>query len=245
MEDSTQPVVRSPGEPFPELSAGELHIWQIPLDRSEQHRSVLRQHLSNDERARADRFHFDIHRAQFIVGRGCLRTVLGGYLRIEPQQLTFAYGNRGKPGLLDQSLCFNLAHSGGLGVLAVTRLREVGIDIEQIRPLENWDGIARSNFSVVECAAIHALSADMHLHAFFTCWTQKEAYVKATGDGIMVPLDRFDVSVAPGSQPGLLRVEGNPDETKRWQFHRLPLPPDYVGVVAHDGPVDAIKYFQI
>src|SRR4051794_2223555 len=125
MAESSDSVQWLPGEPFPALPDCELHIWQIPLDRSEQDRSLLFQVLSSDERNRAARFHFDIHREQFIVGRGILRTVLGNYLNVQPGKLTFAYGMRGKPALPDKSLQFNLAHSGSLGVLAVTRHREL------------------------------------------------------------------------------------------------------------------------
>lgn len=244
MTISSESVTWSPDGAFPALVDGELHIWQIPLDRSEQDRSRVFPYLSSDERDRAARFHFDVHRAQFIVGRGMLRTVLGGYLNLEPGKLTFAYGMRGKPGLPDQSLRFNLAHSGGLGVLAVTRHRELGIDIERIRPLENWAGVMNSFFSIAEQEAIRSLPETLGLSAFFTCWTRKEAYVKATGEGIGVPLDRFNVSVLPGSEPRLLHVEGNAAEASRWQFHNLPLPADYIGVVAHEGPVDAIKHFH-
>jgi 4'-phosphopantetheinyl transferase len=244
MANSTELVHWSPGDTFPALATGELHVWQIPLDRSEKDRSLLFGYLSNDERARAARFHFNVHREQFIVGRGILRTILGGYLNLEPGKLTFAYGMRGKPGLPDQALRFNLAHSGGLGVLALTRHGELGIDIEQLRPMENWVGVMSSFFSIAEQEAIRSLPDELGLSAFFTCWTRKEAYVKAIGAGIGVPLDRFNVSVVPGSEPRLLHVEGNEAESSRWHFQNLPLPAGYIGVVAHEGKVDAVRQFQ-
>jgi 4'-phosphopantetheinyl transferase len=179
------------------------------------------------------------------VGRGILRTILASYLNVGPGKLTFTYGIRGKPALPEHPLQFNLAHSGGLGVLAVTRYRELGIDIEQIRALENWVGVMSSFFSIAEQEAIRALPDELGLPAFFTCWTRKEAYVKATGEGIGVPLDRFNVSVVPGSKPRLLHVEGKEAEVERWKFHNLPLSAGYVGVVAHEGAVDAVRYFTV
>lgn len=226
------------------LPDGELHVWQIPLDRNEAYLALLGSHLSTDERERAARYHFEQHGQRYIAGRGIVRLILSRYLSQTPQELAFVYGLRGKPALVGAPLQFNLAHSGGLAVLAVTRTRVVGIDIEQVRPVENWDGITRSFFSATECQSIRALPEQDRLRAFFVCWTQKEAYVKATGDGIGVPLDRFDVRVVPGEPPGLLRVEGNSTEISRWHFHELPLPAEYIGVTAHEGRLENVKYFR-
>jgi 4'-phosphopantetheinyl transferase len=229
-------------DPHPVLADGDLHVWQIKLDRSAEELLALRSLLSADERERAARFHFEQHGQHFTAGRGILRCILGRYLGQAPENLTFVYGLRGKPVLAGSPLRFNLAHSGGVAVLAVTRLQELGIDVEHIREVPNWDGVTNSFFSSSEREAIQSVPPTDRLLAFFTCWTRKEAYVKATGDGIGVPLDLFDVSVIPGSQPRLLRVEDNPKETARWQFHALPLPADYIGVVCHEGPIEAVRH---
>ena len=139
-------------------------------------------------------------------------------------------------------LQFNLAHSGGLALLAVTRSGAVGIDIERIRPLPDYDRIMRSFFSTAESEAILALPPADQLQAFFTCWTRKEAYLKATGDGITVPLDRFSVAIVPGSPPRLLHVEGAPQEEARWSFHNVPLEPGYLGVVALAGRIQTVQH---
>ncbi len=231
-------------EAQPVVGAGELHIWQVKLARTEGELSTLAELLSVDERERAARFHFDRDRQHFIAGRGILRSILARYLCQPAESLTFAYGSRGKPALAGGQVQFNLAHSGGVAVIAVARRSAVGIDVEQIRVVPRWEGVTNSFFSAAERKAISSLPSIDRLYGFFTCWTQKEAYLKATGDGIGVPLDRFDVSVIPGSQPRLLHVADAPEETRRWHFHTLPLTSDFIGVAAHDGPIDAVQHFR-
>jgi 4'-phosphopantetheinyl transferase len=230
-------------EEYPVVTDGELHVWQVNLDRPRDEIPGLACLLSADEHGRAARFHFDRDRQHFIAGRSILRSILGRYLAQNPNSLTFAYGSRGKPVLSGTSLQFNLAHSGGVAVIALANRSAVGIDIEQIRVVPRWEGVTNSFFSTVEREAIGSLPSIDRLYGFFTCWTRKEAYLKATGDGVGVPLDRFDVSVIPGSKPRLLRVEDAPEETKRWHFHALPLPTDYIGVVAHEGPIEAVRHY--
>jgi 4'-phosphopantetheinyl transferase len=227
----------------PVLADGELHIWQWSLDVSEDELPGLTRLLSPDERERAARFRFEKDSRNFTVGRGILRSILGRYLDQKAEDCVFVYGVRGKPFLPGTSLRFNLAHSSGRAVLAVARGRAVGIDIECIRLAPDWAGIMNSFFSSVEREGILALPSADRPRAFFTCWTRKEAYLKATGEGIGTPLDSFDVTVIPGSEPRLLRVDGSPREVTRWQFHELPLEGDFVGVAAIEGPCAAVQHF--
>jgi 4'-phosphopantetheinyl transferase len=228
---------------FPILSDGELHVWQAKVDPAGEEMSKLVRLLSPDERARAARFHFDRDRRRFVAGRGILRTILARYVGREPEALAFRYSPSGKPSLPGTTLQFNLAHSDGLAAIAVARGGAVGIDLEHVRPVPDCDRIMNSHFSAAEVEAISALPPAAQLRAFFTCWTRKEAYLKATGDGITAALDRFRVSVVPGSAPRLLHVEGAPQEATRWAFHDLPLGPDYIGVVAFEKAIRAVKYF--
>jgi 4'-phosphopantetheinyl transferase len=228
--------------PQPGVADAELHVWQAKLDTAEEERSELALLLSADEHERAARFRFDRDRCRFVSGRGILRSILGCYLGCAPNRLVFSYGLRGKPTLPGTTLQFNLTHSDGLALLAVTRGGAVGIDIECIRPVPDYDHIMRSFFSTIEVEAILALPAADQLQAFFTCWTRKEAYVKATGDGITVPLDRFSVASTPGSPPRLLHVEGAPQEVTRWSFDDIPLEPCYLGVVALEGKIRAVQH---
>lgn len=217
------------------LDAGELLLWQLNLDASPEILNALSDVVSADERERAARFHFEQDRSRFLVGRGALRCILGRYLAEQPADISFVYGLRGKPAIAGIPLHFNMSHSDGMAVIAVTRSHVVGIDLEHVRPMPDLEGIAKSHFSSTEQAAIATLPADDRLSAFFTCWTRKEAYLKATGDGIAAGLSSFDVTVIPGTYPRLLRVDGKPEETERWSFYDLPLAPGFVGVVVVEG----------
>jgi 4'-phosphopantetheinyl transferase len=207
-------------EPAPigaDLAAGEVHVWGAGLD--ELGTDGMLSLLSGDERSRADRFHFTRDRQRFVAARGLLRRLLGHYLDRDPCELRFAYGPRCKPSL--PGLRFNVSHSGGLGLLAFSRDHEVGVDIECERSVPEAESIARRYFSVREVAELGGLSETERLRAFFLCWTRKEAFIKATGDGLSQPLDAFDVTLAPGEPARLLRIEGKDDEARRWWLEDL------------------------
>ena len=226
------------------IQAGDLHLWLIPLDRNEHELLDLRCLLSTQECERADRFHFEHDRNRYIAGRGVLRRILARYTRRPAERLQFAYGRKGKPSLPGSTFQFNLSHSDGLAVIAVTQGRAVGVDIEHIRVVPGWQGVMKCCFSSAEQAAILDLPEPDQQAAFLTCWTRKEAYVKATGDGLGTPLDRFTVAVEPESEPALLEVLDLPSETGRWRFADLPLAEEYLGVVAHDGLFDQVKHYR-
>jgi 4'-phosphopantetheinyl transferase len=230
------------GNPCPFLDDGELHVWQARLTASEDELAEFARLLAPDENHRAARFHFERDRRAFVVGRGILRIILGRYLACAPEELAFLYGLHGKPSLRGGGLQFNMAHSDGLAVIAVTREGAVGIDVERVRPMQDCGRIMNSFFTAEEANAVSALPAEHHLRGFFTCWTRKEAYLKATGDGITAQLDHFSVPVVPGSPPRLLHVEGAPHEVTRWSFHELPLGVDCVGVVAFEGAIREIRH---
>lgn len=225
--------------PDPRLLSQEVHVWRAYLGQPAPRIHELSRLLSNDERERAERFHFEHDRRRFIVGRGALRILLGRYLRIEPAQLRFRYGLRGKPYLSKEfegsGLAFNAAHSNELAVYAITSGREVGIDLEYIRPLPDAAQIAARFFSARENMALVSLPASQRLEAFFSCWTRKEAYIKAVGDGLARPLDQFQVSLTPGEPVQLLWVEGRAEETTRWSMEALAPAPGYVGAIAVEG----------
>lgn len=225
----------------PILRAGEPHVWRASLDLSAPRLAVLYATLSSDERARAARFHFDRDRNHFIAARGLLRELLGSYVNRAPASLCFAYGQRGKPSLAapesaaslpiraTQSetppqageLRFNLSHSHGLTLFAFARGTELGVDVEHIRLDFATNEIAERFFSPPERAALRALPAAQRAEGFFNCWTRKEAYIKATGDGLSIPLDSFDVTLAPGQPARLLAVRGTPDAAIRWSMWAL------------------------
>src|SRR5258708_19154038 len=205
------------------LGHDEVHVWCADLAMAAaSHLPWLTQTLSHDERLRAARFHFEQDRTYFSAARGLLRSLLGGYLGVDPARLVFIYGSHGKPMLPDtpvpSDLQFSLAHAGELAVYAFTRARRIGVDLEQRRPVPGADQIAGRFFSIRERESLAALSLGEKAIGFFNCWTRKEAYVKASGEGLSRPLDQFDVTLAPEEPAQLLAVAGSLEEPERWSL---------------------------
>jgi 4'-phosphopantetheinyl transferase len=227
-----------PPEPLT-LGGDEVHVWRVELTQPAARIEALRQTLAWDEVNRADRFYFQKDRDHFIVARGALRAILGRYLKRAPDQLRFRCSSYGKPSLADDNggdwLCFNVSHSHELALIAVTHGRAVGVDLEHIRPDVATEQIAEKFFSPREVAALRLLPVAEQTEAFFNCWTRKEAYIKARGEGLSFPLSRFDVSLAPGEPAKLLRTEGDPQEAQRWSLRELLPGPGYVAALAVEG----------
>jgi 4'-phosphopantetheinyl transferase len=223
----------------PVLSHDEVHVWCAELDQTDYKMHDLQQILDGNERARAARFYFKRDRDHFIVAHGLLRIILSRYLNIEPANLRFCYSPYGKPILAEEfdaaRLRFNLSHSHGLVLYAVTRGREIGIDIEYIRRDLAFERIAERFFSSREVAALHVVPTGRKVDAFFNCWTRKEAYIKARGEGLSLALDQFDVSLTPGEPATLLSTVGDPYERNRWSLRELDLALGYVGALAVEG----------
>lgn len=211
-----------------------VDIWSWSLDPSFVDIADALALLSGDERDRAHRFLKDIDRRRYITGRAGLRRILATYLGIEPRAVRFGYNNWGKPelDLADRSsLHFNLSHSAGEAMLAVSAHAEVGIDIEEIRPIE--EDIASHFFSGFECAALAALSDGERLVAFYRCWTRKEAFVKAHGAGLSVALDSFDVSLETGEGQHLLeRLDRDIGRRSDWALFNLDVVDGFCGALA-------------
>jgi 4'-phosphopantetheinyl transferase len=191
------------------LEPGEVHVWFARLDRTHARLSRMRTVLDPDETARADRFLMEVHRNRFIAARALLRDLLAGYLGQPPGAIRFAYNEWGKPalapGLVARDLRFNLSHSQDLAMYAFVLERDVGVDIEMIRADIANERIAENFFSRWEVETLRALPLEHQAEAFFNCWTRKEAYVKARGQGLSIELDSFDVSLAPGEEAKILR----------------------------------------
>ena len=196
----------------PPLGVDDTHLWRVNLDATAADSGAAVNILSEDERARAARFHFERDRRRFMAGRAALRTVLAAYLDRAPADLVFALGRHGKPALEKLGLEFNLSHRGGCGLIAVARGRQVGVDVERIRNDFACEDIARRFFAPAEVVALATWAPAEYATAFFRCWTRKEAYVKARGDGITLGLDRFEVPIDPAATRGYLGalvVEGH------------------------------------
>jgi 4'-phosphopantetheinyl transferase len=221
------------------LKSDEVHVWYVALDLTVSRVQSLWHFLSADEQKRAERFRFQKDQNRYIVARGLLRTILGRYLTRAPSQLQFCYTSYGKPALVGESgkyaLRFNVSHSLDLALYAITRGRELGVDLERLRPDLIDQRIAERFFSPREVATLRTLPANMRQEAFFACWTRKEAYLKARGEGLTLRLDQFDVSLVPGEPAALLGTNGDPQEALRWSLQELFPRSGYVAALAVEG----------
>lgn len=173
-------------EPIPDDG---IELWRIDLDpMADDAVARLRTTLSADECARADRFRFARDRRSFVITRGALRCLLGGKLGVSPPVIRFHYGSAGKPSIAEPAsgagLHFNVSHSGNLALIALTRAGDIGIDVEPVRDLPDWEGIAELVFDAGEVALLRSFDEPMRVQAFFPAWTRKEAIAKARGTGL-------------------------------------------------------------
>src|SRR5262249_1103018 len=230
-----------------DVTAGELHLWLVRLDQSS-NTEVLFDILSSDEKERARRFHFERDRRRFTVARAHLRSTLARYLNAEPSSIAFSYGHRGKPSLAalcgSDTLKFNLSHSGELALLAVTPSRELGADIEQNKSIAHHDRIAERFFFRAETAVLPGLLKKNKLYPVFWCWTCKEAYVKATGDGLARTTESFDVVFLPPEHARVAEIDGSAEQASRWTLFAFTPADRYVAAVALEGELSAVSCFE-
>jgi 4'-phosphopantetheinyl transferase len=215
---------------------------QAPVAVVDQFRSLL----SADETARAARFRFEHLQHSFILARGALRILLGRYLNTAPADLAFTYGAKGKPALAGPArLQFNASHSADLALFAFTMDCELGVDIEAVRPMPDLEDIARRFFSADETAELMALSPGQRDQAFFLCWTRKEAYIKATGEGLSAPLDAFCVTLRPGDPARMVHLECDPIAAQAWTLHDLALDPRFAAALAYRDSPRSLETFKV
>ena len=236
-----------------ELPPAEIHLWTVNLDPLPEEVERLTRSLSADERERAGRFHFERHRRQYTVGRGALRELLGSYVGVPAAAVRFTYGPRGKPFLADDlaavtaagagRLQFNLSNSHELALVGFVRGMGIGVDVEHHKPMADLEQIAERFFSASERETLRRLPAALKPEAFFNCWTRKEAYLKAVGEGIAAPLDSFDVTLAPGEAPRMLTLQGDAARAARWHFQSFDPAPGYVGALAVEGRCLPVRTF--
>jgi 4'-phosphopantetheinyl transferase len=216
------------------LPEGDVHVWWALLGCDSARPERLEVLLSDDEQARAARFVFARDRHHFISARGILRTILGHYLQQPASSVEFTYEPEGKPRLRRTGsappLRFNISHSHGLAAFAFSCDREIGVDVEAIRIDINGDELAARFFSAKEIAELRSLPGDTRAEGFFLCWTRKEAYVKALGLGLGIPLDSFDVSLTPGKPETLTSTDSS-----RWMLRSFRPSNGYAGAVVAEG----------
>ena len=231
-----------------ELSATHIDIWRTTLELPQQQIDNYRSLLSADEQARANRFKVDRKYREYIVSRGLLRRILGLTLNRDPAALVFAYTEHDKPVLdLDWRgvpVCFNVSHSHELTLIAVTLNHLIGIDVEHIRRNVDFKKLASRFFSSQEARNLETYTDNAIAQAFFSCWTRKEAFVKAVGDGIAFGLNEFTVSVDPSDKEVSLTTHWDQDEAKNWSLLNLRAAPGYIAALAVNGQDFKIRCWE-
>ena len=235
-------VVLNPSRPSSfQLASDELHSWCASLDVPPDTSARLYATLTSEERTRSARFRFERDRQRFIVAHGVLRDLLGRYLQSQPGRIRYVYNAFGKPSLSPEfgsRLTFNLSHSAGLALIAIAAHSSVGIDLEYIRAQSDDAEVARRFFSAAEVDGLHTLPSHLYAEAFFSCWTKKEASLKACGEGLAIPLDSFSVPLTtdPAQRPVDVYVASdNIVPARRWSLYTLQPAPGYIGALAIEG----------
>lgn len=227
------------GKKFESLHDLAVHVWIVPLEAPPGVIQTLRKFLSPDEALAANRMRLSDLRSASIISRGVLRVLLSRYLEKAPEELCFCNGSKGKPALFPpQPLQFNLSHSGLRAILAFAIGCEVGVDVEQTRTFPDMEAIATRFFCPDEVSDLARLPPELREQAFFRCWTRKEAYVKAIGDGLSAPLDSFRVSLRPDEPTRFLRLANG---SVPWSLYNIETGVGYAAALAHPGPERALQ----
>lgn len=232
--------------PVPELFSSSLHIWQFPLTAPAIGIENCIALLSEDERVRASAFHFERDSRRFTVARASVRSILGAYTKSSARDLRFHYSQYGKPALADATpdVRFSVSHSGELALLAVALGQEVGVDLEVIRQDVEIEQLAARFFSDLDSASLLTLPNELRVHAFFRCWTRKEAFLKAQGLGLSRSLNSFDVEVNPDKPARLLATRPDPQEAQRWAIHDVTAEENCAAAAAWEGLMTEMKIFR-
>ncbi len=231
----------------PAFPVDRVDVWQICLDapESEVH---LQEVLARDEIVRAKRFHFTRDRQHFVRCRSAVREILGRYLEIPAREIRFTYEANGKPQVVEdqnpRQLRFNISHSADLAVIAVVAGRAIGVDVEKVKPDVEYLELAERFFSRNEYQALSAVPSNQLGRAFFACWTRKEAFIKACGDGLSFPLSEFSVSIYPDAPATLNEVRADPKAAIRWSLFNLRPREGFIGALAVEGPPQPIERWR-
>jgi 4'-phosphopantetheinyl transferase len=227
------------------LIEDEAHIWRADLKFNECFKSSFLKLLSPDEKSRAHKFRFIKDSMNFIIARGILRSLIGKYLEINPAEVSFRYSEFGKPDIADNHfLQFNISHSQNIALFAFTKKLNVGVDVEFVNPDIEVKDIAAKFFSPNEVSNLFALPEKKHTLGFFNCWTRKEAFIKAVGEGLSFPLNKFEVSLEPDEPVKLLATDWEPKDVSKWSIYSISPAANFVGGLAIEGVVEKIKFWN-
>ena len=228
-----------------ELSENNVHIWSTNLKLSSGKIEELSTILSPDEKDRANRFYFERDKNRFIIARGTLRKILSRYLNIESKKLQFTYSDRGKPYLQNTSILFNLSHSQDLALYAITRVNLIGVDLEYLRPINDAENLAKRFFSLQEYNLISQLPPQKQQETFLKIWTCKEAYLKATGDGLAGSLEKVEISLTPEKPVEFFSINGDIEEASHWYLYQFIPQHNYIAAVVVAQKNQKLSFWQI
>ena len=227
------------------LEPGQVHLWRVDLDQPNEDLADLWQRLSDDERERAACFYFEVDRGRYIVAHAALRVLLAHYQNVPEYRDTFHVGPQGKPSLgAGAGVQFNLAHSRGLGLVALAAETRIGVDLEAVDRTVAIDDMAKRFFSSRECEALRALAPERRPEGFFHVWSQKEAYLKGRGDGVAHGLDHFEVVADLLEGAGLLTDRKDPLATLRWKLLALAPAQGFRGALAVEGGSPEVHHYE-
>ena len=226
------------------LKDGDVHVWQVRVDALGQ--DLVTCTLPQSEIERAEKFAFPHLSLRWRCGRMALRQILGLYLHTLPREISFGAGVRGKPFVIGpdgapSKLEFNMSDAGDHVVVAVASGRSIGVDVEQLRDIEEMADIVERNFSELERRRYRSLPPEQKKPAFFAAWTRKEAYTKAVGLGLYLPLDSFSVSMAPDEPASLIEVDGSPSKAAGWTLSDIAVPAGHFGALVVRGRISKIE----
>ena len=240
----------SPKLRLPNLPASEVHVLVFDLVSSAAHITALREHLSPDEVARAEAFHFPIHAERFATTRGMLRCLLSQYVDLQPSEIEFAYNSTGKPSLAsgnseENNVQFNVSHSNDQCLIAFSRGMEIGADIESSgRDFSNMDLLAGRCLSDEDLARFLGLEESAKRDAFFRFWTRKEAMLKAIGVGLGHPLKSFDVSFLANEPVRLVRSDETFGDADSWSLQEIEVSSEYRAAIAFRSRDHVVRQLQ-
>lgn len=226
---------------YVELEKDDVHVWRVNLNLTTESIRRLSRFFTPDEVARMNRFYFPKDQARFAVARGALRTTLSRYTSISPEEIRFSYDTHGKPNLdlsqigVAQPLHFNLSHSGDLALIGVASSRKIGVDIEEMKTNLDYTQLAKRFFTPSEQAALFRLPSELQIHTFYAIWTRKEAYLKATGTGLSMPLDGFEVNLDSEQKVVPVNRSQRSSSNEMWTLLELIPGPGYTAALAVAG----------
>lgn len=236
---------RLPDSTIKSIQNDEAHLWRVAIDQHQDQYAAYRKLLTQEELVRADQYRFEKHRICYVVARAVLRLLVGKYIEVDPRDVVFSYIKNGKPLVVNQKgIQFNVSHSENYILIGFVKDYDLGVDVEYTKQPIEVQTIAASFFSKEEVAMLVSLAEEYQTQAFYNCWTRKEAFIKALGDGLSFPLDQFVVSMDSTKVATLLETKWNQKEKQKWSLKSIEVDRDYIGALAAKGQIHKMELLE-